>query len=72
MCIYASLFTCTVSALSKHRYVCEVITSLWQFKDIFEFKEGSLSVGENSCVDRCCAKYWQVVAIVGQLLGAQK
>ncbi|KAF5842059.1 mitochondrial inner membrane translocase [Dunaliella salina] len=36
------------------------------------FKEGTLSVGENSCVDRCCAKYWQVVAIVGQLLGAQK
>lgn len=35
------------------------------------YKEGTLSVGENSCIDRCCAKYWQVVAIVGQLLGAQ-
>ncbi|EFJ50890.1 hypothetical protein VOLCADRAFT_120538 [Volvox carteri f. nagariensis] len=35
------------------------------------YKEGTLSVGENSCLDRCCAKYWQVVAIVGQLLGAQ-
>ncbi|KXZ47452.1 hypothetical protein GPECTOR_35g890 [Gonium pectorale] len=34
-------------------------------------KEGTLSVGENSCIDRCCAKYWQVVAIVGQLLGSQ-
>ncbi|KAL6752497.1 mitochondrial inner membrane translocase, partial [Haematococcus lacustris] len=36
------------------------------------FKEGALSIGENSCVDRCCSKYWQTVAIVGQLLGAQK
>ncbi|PNG99799.1 Mitochondrial import inner membrane translocase subunit Tim10 [Tetrabaena socialis] len=36
------------------------------------YKEGTLSVGENSCIDRCCAKYWQVVAIVGQLLGSQK
>ncbi|PNW75151.1 hypothetical protein CHLRE_12g514900v5 [Chlamydomonas reinhardtii] len=36
------------------------------------YKEGQLSVGENSCLDRCCAKYWQVVAIVGQLLGSQK
>ncbi|KAG2494315.1 hypothetical protein HYH03_007668 [Edaphochlamys debaryana] len=35
------------------------------------YKEGALSVGENSCIDRCAAKYWQVVAIVGQLLGAQ-
>ncbi|KAI8472057.1 MAG: Tim10/DDP family zinc finger-domain-containing protein [Monoraphidium minutum] len=34
------------------------------------YKEGSLSVGESSCVDRCAAKYWQVVAIVGQLIGS--
>ena len=33
------------------------------------FKEGDLNVGENSCVDRCAAKYWQVVSIVGQMLG---
>mmetsp|Transcript_7188 Transcript_7188/g.15686 ORF Transcript_7188/g.15686 Transcript_7188/m.15686 type:complete len:86 (+) Transcript_7188:86-343(+) len=36
------------------------------------FKDGALSIGENSCIDRCCAKYWQVVAIVGQLLGTGK
>lgn len=34
-----------------------------------KFKEGDLSVGENSCVDRCTAKYWQVTSIVGQMLG---
>lgn len=36
------------------------------------YKEGILSVGETSCVDRCSAKYWQVVAIVGQLIGNAK
>merc|ERR1712224_544793 len=32
-------------------------------------KESDLNVGENSCVDRCVAKYWQVVSTVGALLG---
>ena len=35
-----------------------------------KFKDGDLNVGENSCVDRCAAKYWESVTIVGQMLGA--
>eukprot|EP00873_Tetraselmis_striata_P017851 jgi/Tetstr1/438115/TSEL_026738.t1 len=34
-----------------------------------KFKDNELSVGENSCLDRCCNKYWQVTAIVGQMMG---
>mmetsp|Transcript_29807 Transcript_29807/g.41190 ORF Transcript_29807/g.41190 Transcript_29807/m.41190 type:complete len:88 (-) Transcript_29807:267-530(-) len=37
-----------------------------------KYKDGDLNVGENSCVDRCAAKYWQCVGIVGQLLGGQQ
>ncbi|KAK9815529.1 hypothetical protein WJX72_005179 [[Myrmecia] bisecta] len=33
------------------------------------YKDGELNVGENSCVDRCASKYWQVTGIVGQMLG---
>ncbi|KAH7301259.1 hypothetical protein KP509_23G018000 [Ceratopteris richardii] len=36
------------------------------------FKDSELNVGENSCVDRCVHKYWQVTAMVGQLLSASK
>eukprot|EP00890_Picochlorum_soloecismus_P005280 jgi/Picsp_1/5753/NSC_03112-R1_mitochondrial import inner membrane translocase subunit tim10 len=57
--------------------------------DLFNrYKDGDLSVGENTCIDRCSSKYWQlpscpsdylndacffqVTGIVGQLLGAQQ
>jgi len=33
------------------------------------YKDGELNVGENSCVDRCASKYWQVTGIIGQMLG---
>lgn len=36
------------------------------------YKDGELSVGENTCIDRCSSKYWQVTGIVGQMLGAQQ
>ncbi|XP_052161061.1 mitochondrial import inner membrane translocase subunit TIM10-like isoform X2 [Oryza glaberrima] len=34
-------------------------------------KEAELNMGENSCIDRCASKYWQVTNLVGQLLGNQ-
>lgn len=34
-------------------------------------KDGDMNVGENSCTDRCTAKYWQVTGMVGQMLGGQ-
>ncbi len=30
------------------------------------YKEGTLSVGENSCIDRCCSKYWQARDCCGE------
>ncbi|CAM6020697.1 unnamed protein product [Sphagnum balticum] len=37
-----------------------------------KYKEADLNVGENSCIDRCVAKYWQVTGIVGQMLGSNR
>eukprot|EP00192_Tetraselmis_astigmatica_P023616 CAMPEP_0117663658 /NCGR_PEP_ID=MMETSP0804-20121206/8745_1 /TAXON_ID=1074897 /ORGANISM="Tetraselmis astigmatica, Strain CCMP880" /LENGTH=76 /DNA_ID=CAMNT_0005470721 /DNA_START=214 /DNA_END=444 /DNA_ORIENTATION=+ len=34
-----------------------------------KYKDSDLSVGENSCIDRCSNKYWQVTAIIGQMMG---
>lgn len=36
------------------------------------YKEGELNIGENSCVDRCVLKYWQVNNIVGQVLQSRR
>ncbi|CDY45450.1 BnaA05g12510D [Brassica napus] len=36
------------------------------------YKEAELNMGENSCIDRCVSKYWQVNGMVGQLLSAGK
>ncbi|CAA2997043.1 mitochondrial import inner membrane translocase subunit TIM10 [Olea europaea subsp. europaea] len=34
------------------------------------YKDSELNIGENSCIDRCVSKYWQVTNLIGQLLGA--
>ncbi|KAJ8751503.1 hypothetical protein K2173_016729 [Erythroxylum novogranatense] len=34
------------------------------------YKEGELNMGENSCIDRCVSKYWQVNNLIGQMLSA--
>ncbi|XP_052172595.1 mitochondrial import inner membrane translocase subunit TIM10-like [Diospyros lotus] len=37
-----------------------------------KYKESELNMGENSCIDRCVSKYWQVTNLVGQLLGSNR
>ncbi|CAM8958453.1 unnamed protein product [Rhodiola kirilowii] len=37
-----------------------------------KYKENELHMGENTCIDRCVSKYWQVTNLVGQLLGSQR
>ncbi|EOY33864.1 hypothetical protein QUC31_018730 [Theobroma cacao] len=34
------------------------------------YKESELNMGENSCIDRCVSKYWQVNGMIGQMLSA--
>ncbi|GLU02279.1 hypothetical protein SLE2022_195340 [Rubroshorea leprosula] len=34
------------------------------------YKERELNMGENSCIDRCVSKYWQVNGLIGQMLSA--
>ena len=57
-------FNCLLVAPAK-----ECVAS--ESRVLTRFKEGDLNVGENSCVDRCASKYWQVTGIVGQMLGGQ-
>lgn len=39
-------------------------TTCWN-KCVDRPKEGELSLGENACIDRCAAKFWQVATIIG-------
>ncbi|GMH40576.1 hypothetical protein BSKO_08480 [Bryopsis sp. KO-2023] len=50
----------------------KMVSSCYQKCIDTKFKDGQLTVGENSCVDRCSAKYWQVVAMIGTMLSGQK
>ena len=39
-------------------------TTCWN-KCVDKPKEGELTLGENACIDRCAAKFWQVATIIG-------
>ncbi|XP_039012850.1 mitochondrial import inner membrane translocase subunit TIM10-like isoform X1 [Hibiscus syriacus] len=39
-------------------------------KSYEKYKEAELNMGENSCIDRCVSKYWQVNSMIGQMLSA--
>ncbi|XP_074576233.1 mitochondrial import inner membrane translocase subunit TIM10-like [Curcuma longa] len=36
------------------------------------YKETELYIGENSCIDRCTAKYVQASNMIGQILASQR
>lgn len=40
--------------------VCRMVSSCYNKCVDKRMKDQSLSVGENSCIDRCASKYWQV------------
>lgn len=37
-----------------------MVTSCYEKCIDKKMKDGALTVGENSCIDRCASKYWQV------------
>ncbi|KAL6893777.1 hypothetical protein ACP4OV_007875 [Aristida adscensionis] len=54
----------------KVNYILSIsMEPLLAARNSFWYKEAELNMGENSCIDRCVSKYWQVTNLVGQLLG---
>ena len=51
---------------------CRMVGSCYDKCMDKRYKDGDLSVGENTCLDRCASKYWATTSIVGQLLGASQ
>lgn len=62
------MFGCTNSSKCIMRNVDEVLFYISLACDLkiklrntsSRLKDGQLTVGENSCIDRCSSKYWQV------------
>lgn len=69
---YAAMAVATAELEYRVELMNKMVSSCHRRCAAKPYKENSLSVGENSCIDRCCAKYWQVVGIVGQMLGSQR
>ncbi|CAL9120819.1 unnamed protein product [Musa acuminata subsp. burmannicoides] len=64
--------------LAQTLHYCGSLAKCWLTQTCFDkciekrYKESELNMGENSCIDRCVSKYWQVTNIVGQLLGSNR
>ncbi|KAK3018964.1 hypothetical protein RJ639_003383 [Escallonia herrerae] len=51
----------TISALEKEQIFGMAEKEMEYKVDLFNrYKESELNMGENSCIDRCVSKYWQV------------